>query len=81
MVKGIVKWFNNKKGYGFITMDDGKDIFAHYTCIQGEGYKSLQHNETVEFEIGQGPKGDQATNIKTIEKVNPIKEIKEEEKS
>ncbi len=67
MLKGKVKWFSNPKGYGFITMSDGKDIFVHYSCIQGEGYKTLEVDQNVEFEIGKGPKGDQAINIKKIE--------------
>lgn len=67
-MKGKVKWFNNKKGYGFITMDDGKDIFAHYSCIEGTGFKTLHPDQIVEFEIGQGPKGEQAIKIKKIER-------------
>ena len=63
MAKGTVKWFDNKKGYGFITPEDGKDIFAHYSAIKGDGYKSLQEGDAVEFEVVKGPKGDQAQNI------------------
>ena len=63
MVKGIVKWFNNSKGYGFITPENGKDVFVHHSAIQGEGYKSLTEGQQVEFEITQGPKGEQATNV------------------
>ena len=63
MAKGTVKWFDNKKGYGFITPEDGKDIFAHFSAIKGEGYKSLQEGDAVEFEVVKGPKGDQAQNI------------------
>ncbi|MFA6078616.1 MAG: cold-shock protein [Candidatus Omnitrophota bacterium] len=63
MAKGKVKWFNNQKGYGFITPEDGKDVFVHHTAIQGEGYKSLEEGQEVEFEITTGPKGEQATNV------------------
>ena len=63
MVKGKVKWFSNQKGYGFITPEDGKDVFVHHTAIQGDGYKSLEEGQEVEFEIKQGPKGEQATNV------------------
>lgn len=61
MATGIVKWFNAEKGYGFIMPDDGsKDLFAHYSEICSEGYKSLQENQRVSFEVGQGPKGPRA---------------------
>ncbi|MEI8176550.1 MAG: cold-shock protein [Candidatus Omnitrophota bacterium] len=63
MAKGTVKWFNDQKGYGFITPEDGKDVFVHHSSIQGEGYKSLAEGQQVEFEITKGPKGDQATNV------------------
>ena len=63
MAKGTVKWFNNQKGYGFIATENGKDVFVHYTAIQGEGYKSLQEGQAVEFDIVQGPKGEQASNV------------------
>lgn len=63
MAKGKVKWFNSQKGFGFIEMENGKDIFVHHNEIQGQGYKSLDEGEEVEFEIRQGPKGDQATNV------------------
>ncbi|MFA5068625.1 MAG: cold-shock protein [Candidatus Omnitrophota bacterium] len=66
MAKGKVKWFNNQKGYGFITPEDGKDVFVHYSALQGEGYKSLEEGQDVEFEIEQGPKGEQAKNVTKI---------------
>ena len=63
MEKGSVKWFSDQKGYGFITPENGKDVFVHHSSIQGEGYKSLAEGQQVEFEIEQGPKGEQATNV------------------
>ena len=64
---GIVKWFNDGKGYGFITPDSGgKDLFAHFSEIQGQGFKSLRENDRVEFEVKQGPKGMQASNIRPV---------------
>jgi cold shock protein len=63
MVKGSVKWFSDQKGYGFITPENGNDVFVHHSAIQGEGYKSLAEGQQVEFEIQQGPKGEQATNV------------------
>ena len=63
MVKGKVKWFSNQKGYGFITPEDGADIFVHHTAIQGDGYKTLKEGQEVEFEIASGPKGNHATNV------------------
>lgn len=62
-VRGTVKWFNDSKGYGFIERPDGKDVFVHYTAIQGEGYKSLAEGEEVEFEIVEGPKGENASDV------------------
>ncbi len=63
-MKGKVKWFNEKKGYGFITMEDGKDVFVHYSSIEGEGFKSLQEGDEVECEVTQGAKGPQASNVR-----------------
>ena len=63
LVQGQVRWFNNTKGYGFIGRDDGPDVFVHYSAIVGEGYKTLNEGDTVEFEIVQGPKGPQAANV------------------
>ena len=63
MARGKVKWFSNQKGYGFITPESGKDVFVHHTAIQGNGYKTLEEGQEVEFEITTGPKGEQATNV------------------
>ena len=64
MATGKVKWFDSSKGFGFIAPDDGsKDVFAHHTAIQGDGYKSLQENQAVTFDVVEGAKGPQATNI------------------
>jgi CspA family cold shock protein len=63
-VQGTVKWFNNSKGYGFIGRDDGPDVFVHYSAITGDGYRTLQEGDPVEFEIVQGPKGPQAAEVK-----------------
>ncbi|MCX5712991.1 MAG: cold-shock protein [Candidatus Omnitrophica bacterium] len=63
MAKGTVKWFSNQKGYGFITGEDGKDIFVHYSAVNAEGYKSLEKGDNVQFEVAQGAKGDQAANV------------------
>ena len=64
MTQGTVKWFNNEKGFGFITPENGgKDVFVHHTAIQGSGYKSLNEGDRVQFDVTQGPKGDQASNV------------------
>jgi CspA family cold shock protein len=65
-VTGTVKWFNNSKGYGFIGRNDGADVFVHYSAITGDGYRSLQEGDTVEFEIVQGQKGPQAANVMKV---------------
>jgi CspA family cold shock protein len=67
MPTGTVKWFNAEKGFGFITPDDGsQDLFAHYSAIQSSGYRSLDEGQRVEFEVTQGQKGPQASNITTV---------------
>jgi CspA family cold shock protein len=63
MEKGTVKWFNNAKGYGFITRESGEDIFVHFKSIVGEGYKSLKQGESVQYDVEQGTKGLQAVNV------------------
>lgn len=63
MALGKVKWFNEVKGYGFVTMDSGTDVFVHYSAIQGDGFRTLNENDEVEFEVNEGPKGPQAVNV------------------
>ena len=63
MATGKVKWFNNSKGYGFIEQEGGGDVFVHYSAIQGDGFKTLNEGQNVEFEISQGDKGPQAVNV------------------
>ena len=64
--KGTVKWFNGSKGYGFITRENGGDVFVHFSAIQSSGFRSLDENQRVEFTVEQGPKGPQATNVVPI---------------
>ena len=67
MAQGTVKWFNAEKGFGFITVDGGgADVFVHYSTIQTDGFRSLDENQRVEFDIAQGPKGQQAENVKVV---------------
>ncbi|WP_110239812.1 cold-shock protein [Nocardioides gilvus] len=67
MAQGTVKWFNAEKGFGFIAQEDGgDDVFVHYSAIQSQGYKSLDENQKVEFDVTQGPKGPQAENVHAI---------------
>ncbi len=66
MTKGKVKWFNEAKGYGFITPESGEDVFVHFKAIKGDGFKSLNEGQEVEFDIEQGPKGNQAANVVKI---------------
>lgn len=65
-MKGTVKWFNSDKGYGFISPESGEDVFVHFSAIQREGYKSLDEGQEVEFEVTDGPKGPQASNVTTV---------------
>ncbi len=64
MTTGTVKWFKDEKGYGFITGEDGNDVFVHFSAIQGEGFKSLAEGQKVTYEVTQGPKGAQASNVR-----------------
>ena len=66
MTEGTVKWFNDNKGFGFITQEDGDDVFVHHTSIEGEGFKSLAEGDKVQFEVTQGPKGPQASNVRKL---------------
>ena len=68
MSTGTVKWFNDSKGFGFITHDDGgKDLFVHFSAIQSNGFKTLEENQKVSYDVTSGPKGDQATNIQSMD--------------
>ena len=68
MSTGTVKWFNDSKGFGFITPDDGgKDLFVHFSAIQSNGFKTLEENQKVSYDVTSGPKGDQATNIQSLD--------------
>ena len=66
MTKGTVKWFNEKKGFGFLSQEDGDDVFVHYSSIQSSGFKNLDEGQSVEFEVQDGPKGLQAVNVRVI---------------
>lgn len=67
MEKGVVKWFNGSKGFGFISREDGEDVFVHYSAIEDTGgYRTLDEGQAVEFEVTQGPKGLQATNVRKV---------------
>jgi CspA family cold shock protein len=66
MATGTVKWFSSEKGYGFISQEDGPDVFVHFSAIEGAGYRNLEENQKVEFEIVQGQKGPQAANVRLI---------------
>jgi CspA family cold shock protein len=67
MAKGTVKWFNDQKGYGFISQESGPDVFVHFSAIQGQGFKTLSEGQAVEFEVTQGPKGPQASNVMAVD--------------
>ncbi|GAU77323.1 cold shock protein CspA [Fusibacter sp. 3D3] len=66
MMNGTVKWFNSDKGFGFITGEDGRDVFAHYSQINSDGFRTLEEGQAVTFEVAQGPKGPQAENIAIV---------------
>ena len=66
MAEGTVKWFSNEKGYGFISQPDGEDVFVHFSAIQSEGYKSLEEGQAFQFDVTQGPKGKQASNVRPV---------------
>lgn len=66
VAEGTVKWFSNEKGYGFISQSDGEDVFVHFSAIQTEGYKSLEEGQAVEFDVTDGPKGKQASNVRAL---------------
>lgn len=67
MVKGAVKWFNEKKGFGFLAQEDGDDVFVHYSSIEGAGFKSLAEGQSVEFDVQEGPRGSQAVNVRVAD--------------
>lgn len=69
MAKGTVKWFNERKGYGFITLESGEDVFVHYSSIQDSGFKTLNEGDAVEFEVAPGRKGQQAVNVEKLEQL------------
>ena len=66
MIKGTVKWFNERKGFGFLSQEDGEDVFVHYSSITGSGFKNLAEGQPVEFEVQKGPKGLQAVNVRAL---------------
>jgi CspA family cold shock protein len=66
MTTGTVKWFNPEKGFGFITQEEGPDVFVHFSAIQGDGYRNLEENQKVEFDVTQGQKGPQASNVRVV---------------
>ena len=66
MTKGTVKWFNEKKGFGFLSQEDGDDVFVHYSSIQSSGFKNLDEGQSVEFDVQDGPKGLQAVDVRVI---------------
>lgn len=66
MATGTVKWFNPEKGFGFISQSDGPDVFVHFSAIEGEGYRNLDENDKVEFDVTSGPKGANASNVRRI---------------
>ncbi|HEA84126.1 MAG TPA: cold-shock protein [Thermodesulfobacterium geofontis] len=73
MFRGKVKWFDEKKGYGFISKEDGGDVFVHYSAIEMPGFKTLREGQSVEFEVVQGPKGEQASKVKVLNGGSPRK--------
>jgi len=72
MLEGTVKWFNNKKGWGFIQREDGGDVFVHYSAIKGEGFKSLEEGERVRFEVEDGQKGPAAVNVEKMDGIGVV---------
>ena len=77
-VRGTVKWWNNAKGYGFLTQTGGSDVFVHYSAIQGDGFRTLEEAEQVEFELIDGPKGPQAGNVVRLGAIKPEEEPRSE---